>query len=237
MGSHCPADEVGRRRVGQLWGRGQPRGPQRGGSRERIKDALRRFASLTRSRLMSAGCEPGAQVEAVTGPKGRSAPSTAGLPPPSLDSRGAAPSAPTGASWPSARHVLARPDQRRARSPVPDGAPQNSVMWFAWDGAHVHLAHSRRGRKFRNVTADPRVSVSLADPENPYRSLEIRGVVASIADDPGGALFLPARPPLRLHGSHDPGSGAPGDPVGPARVVCDLGPPDPRRPSPRHPAR
>jgi PPOX class probable F420-dependent enzyme len=71
----------------------------------------------------------------------------------------------------------------------PGGGPHNSVMWFAWDGTRLKLAHSRRGQKFRNVSADPRVSVSLADPDNPYRSLEVRGVVTSVADDPGGEFL------------------------------------------------
>lgn len=85
--------------------------------------------------------------------------------------------------------LLTRPLFATVATVRPDGAPQNSVMWFAWDGAQVKLAHTRRGQKFRNITADPRVSVSIADPANPYRSLEIRGVV-SVTDDPGGAYFV-----------------------------------------------
>jgi PPOX class probable F420-dependent enzyme len=85
--------------------------------------------------------------------------------------------------------LLARPLFARVATVRPDGAPHNSVMWFAWDGTCLKLAHSRRGQKFRNVSADPRISVSLADPDNPYRSLEVRGVVTSVADDHGGAFL------------------------------------------------
>jgi len=85
--------------------------------------------------------------------------------------------------------LLERPLFARMATVRPDGAPQNSVMWFGWDGTRLKFTHSRRGQKFRNISADPRVSVSLADPDSPYRSLEVRGVVASVDDDPGGTFF------------------------------------------------
>lgn len=108
----------------------------------------------------------------------------AGAPPPGIDQAGPAP-------VPSAGHtdLLTRPLFARVATVRSDGAPQNSVMWFAWDGTHLKPAHSRRGQKYRNITADPRVSVSLADPDNPYRSLEIRGTVTSITADAGAAFF------------------------------------------------
>jgi PPOX class probable F420-dependent enzyme len=71
----------------------------------------------------------------------------------------------------------------------PDGTPQSSVMWFAWDGTHLRLTHSRTGQKFRNLRAEPHVAVSVADPANPYRSLEIRGRLETVENDPDGAFF------------------------------------------------
>lgn len=108
----------------------------------------------------------------------------AGAPPPGIDQAGPAPVPPAGHT-----DLLTRPLFARVATVRSDGAPQNSVMWFAWDGTHLKLAHSRRGQKYRNITADPRVSVSLADPDNPYRSLEIRGTVTSITADAGAAFF------------------------------------------------
>lgn len=70
----------------------------------------------------------------------------------------------------------------------PNGGPHSGVMWFEWDGTQILLTHSRRGRKYRNLAADPHVAVSLADPDNPYRSLEIRGI-ATVQPDFEARLF------------------------------------------------
>jgi PPOX class probable F420-dependent enzyme len=71
----------------------------------------------------------------------------------------------------------------------PDGAPQTSVMWFVWDGERARFTHTTGRQKFRNFAHEPRVSFSVADPENPYRFLEVRGEVESIVPDVGGAAF------------------------------------------------
>ena len=65
----------------------------------------------------------------------------------------------------------------------PDGAPQVSEMWFAWDGERARFSHTTTRQKFRNFAHEPRVSFSVIDPTNPYRSLEVRGVVESIEPD------------------------------------------------------
>lgn len=68
-----------------------------------------------------------------------------------------------------------------------DGSPQVTPVWVDYDGKHVRV-NSALGRvKDKNMRRDPRVSVSIQDPENPYRYLEIRGKVVEItqsgADD------------------------------------------------------
>ncbi len=56
-----------------------------------------------------------------------------------------------------------------------DGSPQVTPVWVDYDGKYVRF-NSAVGRvKDRNVRRDPRVSVSILDPENPYRYLAIRG--------------------------------------------------------------
>ncbi|MFF9274397.1 PPOX class F420-dependent oxidoreductase [Streptomyces griseosporeus] len=72
----------------------------------------------------------------------------------------------------------------------PDGSPQVNPMWCSWDGTHLRFTSTRTRFKFRNVTADPRVAVSVNDPDEPYRYLEIRGVVERIDDDSSGAFFV-----------------------------------------------
>ena len=63
---------------------------------------------------------------------------------------------------------------------MPDGSPQVTPVWIDYDGKHL-LFNSALGRvKDKNVRRDPRVSVSIQDPDNPYRYLEIRGRVVEI---------------------------------------------------------
>jgi len=63
---------------------------------------------------------------------------------------------------------------------MPDGSPQVTPVWVDYDGKHVRF-NSAQGRvKDKNVRRDPRVSVAIVDPENPYRYLGIRGRVVEI---------------------------------------------------------
>ena len=71
----------------------------------------------------------------------------------------------------------------------PDGAPQVSEMWFVWDGERARFTHTTTRQKFRNFTHEPRVSFAVSDPANPYRFLEVRGVVESIEPDPDGEFY------------------------------------------------
>ncbi len=70
-----------------------------------------------------------------------------------------------------------------------DGSPQVNPMWFDWDGRFLRFTTITGRRKYRNVRADPRVAVSVIDPDRPYRYLEVRGRVVRIDPDPGAAFF------------------------------------------------
>lgn len=66
---------------------------------------------------------------------------------------------------------------------MPDGRPQVTPVWCDYDGEHI-IVNSARGRqKDRNMARDPRVSVELSDPDNPYRYVEIRGRVVEVTED------------------------------------------------------
>jgi PPOX class probable F420-dependent enzyme len=61
-----------------------------------------------------------------------------------------------------------------------DGSPQVTPVWVDYDGKYIRF-NSALGRvKDRNVRRDPRVSISILDPANPYRYLAIRGRVVEI---------------------------------------------------------
>lgn len=65
----------------------------------------------------------------------------------------------------------------------PHGEPQNNPVWFEWDGKRFLFSQTKDKQKFRNLKHDSRVAVSIQDPENPYRRVEIRGHVAEIEPD------------------------------------------------------
>jgi len=68
-----------------------------------------------------------------------------------------------------------------------DGAPQVTPVWFSYDGNHV-LLNSAKGRlKDRNMRARPKVALSILDPENPYRYLQLMGHVVEITEAGGDA--------------------------------------------------
>jgi PPOX class probable F420-dependent enzyme len=71
----------------------------------------------------------------------------------------------------------------------PDGSPQSSVMWFAWDGRRARFSHTSTRQKYRNLRRDGRVSFHIQDPDNPYRTLEVRGRVESMDPDPDAAFY------------------------------------------------
>ena len=62
-------------------------------------------------------------------------------------------------------------------------------MWFGWDGVHLMFSQFTGRQKLRNLEARPQVAVSIVDPADPYRYLELRGIVESIVDDTGNTFI------------------------------------------------
>lgn len=59
---------------------------------------------------------------------------------------------------------------------MPDGSPHVTPVWVDHDDREYVLVNTARGRqKERNVERDPRVGISVTDPENPYRYVAVRG--------------------------------------------------------------
>ena len=92
---------------------------------------------------------------------------------------------------PPASHqdLLDRPLFAHLATVRPDGTPQSGLMWFAWDGERARFSHTRTRQKVRNLAHEPRLSFHLVDPDNPYRTLEVRGRVESIEADPEAAFY------------------------------------------------
>ncbi|MFC4359034.1 PPOX class F420-dependent oxidoreductase [Halobium salinum] len=66
---------------------------------------------------------------------------------------------------------------------LPDGSPHVTPTWVDFDGEHVLVNTVPDTRKDRNVRGDPRVALAVADPENPYRYVSVRGEVVEHRTD------------------------------------------------------
>src|ERR1700722_18469676 len=66
---------------------------------------------------------------------------------------------------------------------MPNGQPQVTPVWVDFDGHHVVINTAEGRQKDKNLQRDGRVALSIMDPENPYRYLEVRGHVAERTRD------------------------------------------------------
>jgi PPOX class probable F420-dependent enzyme len=65
---------------------------------------------------------------------------------------------------------------------MPDGSPQVTPVWVDFDGNHVIINSARGRQKDKNMQRNAKVALSILDPDNPYRYLEIRGQVDDITE-------------------------------------------------------
>lgn len=61
---------------------------------------------------------------------------------------------------------------------MPSGDPQVTPVWIDFDGTHVIFNTAVGRQKDKNLLLDGRVALSIADPDNPYRYIEVRGLVS-----------------------------------------------------------
>lgn len=66
---------------------------------------------------------------------------------------------------------------------MPDGSPQVTPVWCDFDGYHVLINTAKGRQKHRNLCRDPRVALTMMDPDNPYRYLEVRGLVEEVTEE------------------------------------------------------
>jgi PPOX class probable F420-dependent enzyme len=65
-----------------------------------------------------------------------------------------------------------------------DGSPQVTPVWCDADGDDVVINTAKGRHQDRNIRNDARVAVTIMDPDNPYRYLEVRGCAVEM---PGSA--------------------------------------------------
>ena len=87
--------------------------------------------------------------------------------------------------------LLERPLFAHFATVTPDCAPLVNPMWFRWDNTSgvLKLTHTSARHNFRHLQKNPRVALSITDPDNQYRYIQIRGVVDHVEADPTGAFY------------------------------------------------
>lgn len=64
-----------------------------------------------------------------------------------------------------------------------DGHPQSTVVWCDYDGEYIRINSNTSRQKDKNLRRDPRVTLLVLDPQNPYYWMEVRGEVAEITEE------------------------------------------------------
>jgi PPOX class probable F420-dependent enzyme len=116
----------------------------------------------------------------------------------------------------SHRDLIDAPGTASLSTIGPDGSPQVTALWYVADGDTVKTSLLMSRQKYKNVVAHPKATLFIIDPNNPFRTLEVRAEV-SIDDDPGLALFERV---VRHYGQDPDNFPAPRD----GRVVLTLTP-------------
>jgi PPOX class probable F420-dependent enzyme len=64
-----------------------------------------------------------------------------------------------------------------------DGTPQVTPIWFDWDGTAIILNTARGRVKDKVMRRHPVIALTIIDPANPYRYIQIKGHVVSDTEE------------------------------------------------------
>jgi PPOX class probable F420-dependent enzyme len=79
--------------------------------------------------------------------------------------------------------LLRQPSLCYLATSMPDGSPQLTQTWVDTDGEHVLINSVAGFQKIRNIERDPRVALSVSDPQNTARYFSVRGRVLNVTPD------------------------------------------------------
>jgi PPOX class probable F420-dependent enzyme len=65
----------------------------------------------------------------------------------------------------------------------PDGSPQVTPVWFDYTNGKVRVNTAKGRVKARNMSEGSKVALSILDPDNAYRYIQIRGTVTKETTD------------------------------------------------------
>ena len=101
------------------------------------------------------------------------------------------------------RALFERRNMAHVATLMPDGSPHTVPVWMAVEGDRLAFFTQTASRKARNVAADPRVAISIADHGNPYEMAQVRGRVTETVEG-DAALEIMDRMALRYTGEPFP---------------------------------
>ena len=99
--------------------------------------------------------------------------------------------------------LLQRPLFAHFATVAADGSPRVNFMWFLWDNdaGVLKLTHTNQRHNYRYLQKNPQVALSIADPDDQYRFLQVRGVVDNVEADPTGGFYNTLQQRYRGHTS------------------------------------
>jgi PPOX class probable F420-dependent enzyme len=66
---------------------------------------------------------------------------------------------------------------------MPDGTPQVTPVWFDYANGGLRVNTAKGRTKARNMQQGAAVALSIMDPDNPYRYVQVRGHVARVTEE------------------------------------------------------
>jgi PPOX class probable F420-dependent enzyme len=92
---------------------------------------------------------------------------------------------------PTVRALFDRPNYVHLTTLRQDGTPRNWVVWVGVEGEHILVCTGTGQWKAKDMQRDPRVALSVADFDNPYKMAAAQGRVIDIRRDPDNAFMDP----------------------------------------------
>ena len=69
-----------------------------------------------------------------------------------------------------------------------DGQPQSTAVWFLSDDGILKTSITTDRQKYKNLVRNPKATLFVIDPTNPFRTLEVRATV-ELTPDPDKSIL------------------------------------------------
>jgi PPOX class probable F420-dependent enzyme len=73
---------------------------------------------------------------------------------------------------------------------MPDGSPQNTPVWFDYVDGKIRVNSALGRTKVRNMKLGAKVALSISDPDDPDRYVQLRGTVTNVRQDEVAAKHI-----------------------------------------------